>query len=289
LPTQYQVSFQQEGAFPVPRQASYDASRMDFFTDLNRYIRKSKRLERLSVDEILSRPSRLRKYDTVVVANDFMPGRHTPAELDAYADGLREFARRGGNLTLTDAAMEGLPALGAGIDPSAVRSGVFYAGWMDFDDGKGETYARHRLAKGVNKEGTAEGKAEVDGESFDNRHQTYEPVPIGYYVDQSGSGNSDCTQARCDSPNWIVDQAAWEAAGGTTAARTLVRETPEPGSTSHSGTSLGELPIGSGVIRIAGALLPDPTERNYHPYGLASYALTYTGYQVVENLLRYSR
>jgi hypothetical protein len=43
------------------------------------------------------------------------------------------------------------------------------------------------------------------------------------------------------------------------------------------------------VIRIAGALLPDPSEANYHPYGLSSYALTYTGYQLVENLLAYRR
>jgi hypothetical protein len=141
----------------------------------------------------------------------------------------------------------------------------------------------------VNKEGTAEGKGEVDGHSFEHRHQTYEPVPLGYYVDQSGSSNSSCDDARCDSPNWIVDQKAWEAAGGTTAARTLVRETTEPGSQSHVGTSLGELPFGSGAIRIAGAVLPDPTEQNYHPFGLSSYALTYTGYQVIQNLLAYRR
>jgi hypothetical protein len=140
----------------------------------------------------------------------------------------------------------------------------------------------------VNKEGTAEGKDEVDGQRFDNRHQTYEPVPIGYYVGPSASANSECDFDRCDSPNWIVDQEAWEAAGGTTAARTLVRENPEPSSQSHTGTSLGELPFGSGVIRIAGALLPDPNETNYHPYGLSSYALTYTGYQLVENLIAYT-
>ncbi|HVM39263.1 MAG TPA: hypothetical protein VM618_00645, partial [Acidimicrobiia bacterium] len=79
------------------------------------------------------------------------------------------------------------------------------------------------------------------------------------------------------------------AVGGTVAARTLVRETPTPGDTSATGTSLGELPFGDGVIRIAGALLPDPTEQNYHPFGLTSYALTYTGYQVFENLLVWQR
>src|SRR5919106_6349039 len=145
------------------------------------------------------------------------------------------------------------------------------------------------LANGVNMEGTAEGQAEVDGQTFDNRPQPYEPVPLGYYVGPGGSGNANCDSDRCDSPNWIVDQNAWKAVGGTTAGRTLVRESEEPGSQSHTGTSLGELPVGSGVIRIAGALLPDPTESNYHPFGLSSYALTYTGYQLVENLMAYRR
>ena len=90
-------------------------------------------------------------------------------------------------------------------------------------------------------------------------------------------------------PHWIVDQDAWEAAGGTTAARTLVRPEEEAGSPSQTGTSLAELAFGRGRIRIAGALLPAPTERNYHPFGLASYALTYTGYQLFDNLLDYQR
>ncbi len=76
----------------------------------------------------------------------------------------------------------------------------------------------------MNKDGTAEGSATISGQQFDNRHQTYEPVPIGYYVGPGGSGNASCNTDRCDSPKWIVDQRAWEDAGGTTAARTLVRE-----------------------------------------------------------------
>jgi hypothetical protein len=214
---------------------------------------------------------------------------YTAKEFDRYAGRLAQFASGGGNLVLTDAAMAALPYVGGVVPTDAVRDGVFYAGWMDFDDGRGPTYDRHPLAGGVNKEGTAEGRGTVDGQSFDNRHQTYEPVPIGYYVSESASTNAECDADRCDSPNWIVDQAAWESLGGTTAARTLVRESPTPLSPSTTGVSLGELPFGSGRIRIAGAVLPDPTEENYHPFGLASYALTYTGYQVFENLVDYRR
>lgn len=37
------------------------------------------------------------------------------------------------------------------------------------------------------------------------------------------------------------------------------------------------------------ALLPDPSEENHHPYGLASYALTHTRYQLFENLVAWQR
>jgi hypothetical protein len=215
--------------------------------------------------------------------------RYTARQFSRYAGAIAEWAGRGGNVVLTDGAFSALPFLGTGLTADDVATGVFYAGWMDFDDGEGPTYDRHPLAADVNKEGTAEGVDTVDGQGFDNRHQTYEPTPLGYYVSPDGANNSSCDSDFCDSPNWVVSESAWEAAGGTTAARTLVRSTRSPGSASTTGVSLGELEFGAGRIRIAGALLPDPTEENYHPYGLTSYALTYTGYQVFENLLGWVR
>lgn len=51
----------------------------------------------------------------------------------------------------------------------------------------------------------------------------------------------------------------------------------------------GEAVLGEGRVRIAGSLLPDhvhePDELNDHRFGLESYALTYTGYTVFENLV----
>jgi hypothetical protein len=421
-PVRYDISFSRDQAYPVPKQAPYDVSRMDFFTELNEFVPAGSALTPIPVSQVLKKPKALNAYDSVVAANDFMPGfvpasefqpaepagtpqpsesfvfeqgaapvpavgptptyefnvggafdndqmiveaawelpsdydvrverfdsttgtwedqgcecdfvnngesvtvfapepgqwrvrlenfaalpqrvegsirfvalgspgsggesRYSAREFDRYAGRLAQYAAGGGNLVLTDGAMAALPYLGGVIPSGAVQDGVFYAGWMDFDDGQGPTYDRHPLAVGVNKEGTAEGNGSVDGQSFNNRHQTYEPVPLGYYVGPGGSANDDCSTDRCDSPNWIVDQEAWEQAGGTTAARTLVREDTEAGSDSTTGVSLGELPFGGGTVRIAGALLPDPNEENYHPFGLKSYALTYTGYQVFENLV----
>jgi hypothetical protein len=131
LPTRYRVSFSQGKAHPTPEQAAYSVSRMDFFKDLNRYVpKKRQRLTALRVDDILRSPRVLRGYDTVFVANQFMPGfkpdgsgRYSNAQFAAYAARLADFARRGGNLTLTDAALSALPALGTGVQADQIRRG----------------------------------------------------------------------------------------------------------------------------------------------------------------------
>jgi hypothetical protein len=79
-------------------------------------------------------------------------------------------------------------------------------------------------------------------------------------------------------PNWTVSQAAWEAGGGLTA-----------GTNGTGRTAYGEKPLGDVVVRFLGALLPQPTEAYYHPYGLQDYAVTYTGYTLLENMLRWQR
>lgn len=92
--------------------------------------------------------------------------------------------------------------------------------------------------------------------------QTYDVIPIGM---PDGGG---------EAPNWRVATAAWEAAGGTTTG------------TTGGETSYGEVPVGSGTIRFLGALLPQPTEDFFHPYGLQNYAVTYTGYTLLQNMLK---
>lgn len=92
--------------------------------------------------------------------------------------------------------------------------------------------------------------------------QTYDTVPIGYQFGQ------------VTAPNWTVAQEAWEAGGGVTA-----------GTNGEGRTVYGEKKLGKGTVRFLGALLPQPTEEHYHPYGLQSYAVTYTGYTLLQNML----
>jgi hypothetical protein len=92
--------------------------------------------------------------------------------------------------------------------------------------------------------------------------QTYDTVPTGYSFGEDSA------------PNFKVDQAEWESRGGTT-----------QGTNGAGRTIYGEMPIGKGRVRFLGALLPDPTEAFFHPYGLQNYAVTYTGYTLLQNML----
>jgi hypothetical protein len=191
------------------------------------------------------------------------PNTRTDAQVQAWGSKLRSFVEGGGNLVLTDGALRNLAHMGV-VPRSAISTFSVYAGYIGFTrDGSTDTYD-DPLAANVNQPGAAEG----DG----HRHQTYEPVPIGYAIQNEDGGDAST------SPVWAVDQTAWENAGG----RTVGTTTPDQ-------VTLGELRLGKGSIRVIGALLPMPTEQYYHPFGLANYALTYTGYQVLQNTLQWTR
>jgi hypothetical protein len=192
------------------------------------------------------------------------PSTRTTAELDAWGEKLRAFAQNGGNLVLTDGAVANLAHMGV-VGRGFVNSFSVYAGYIGFTrDGSTDTYA-DPLAKDVNQPGAAEGPG--------FRHQTYEPVPIGYAIQPP-----DADAQLSSSPVWAVDQIEWERLGGRTA-----------GTTSADQVTLGELALGKGVVRVVGALVPMPTEQYYHPFGLANYAVTYSGYQVLQNALQWQR
>ena len=285
----FRVTFFEGPSVSVPDQAAYDVANTDFFADLNTYVPPDARIEPVQPPAVLASASALAPFDTVVLADDPAPG--VPADhRQLWFERLRAFVEDGGNLVLTDGALPALEPMGL-LPAGTVRRGVFFAGWIDFADAEGATYARHPLASGVAKEGAAEGRATLDDADYLHRHQTYEPAPLGYYVSAAGPSNAGCSAGgdRCDAPNWVVDDAAWADAGGSVAGRTFARAEEVAGSPGFAGVSLGELPVGRGRVRIAGALLPAPTEKNYHPFGLAAYAVTYTGYQLVENLFDHQR
>jgi hypothetical protein len=95
-----------------------------------------------------------------------------------------------------------------------------------------------------------------------NARQLAEFTLIGYPIGNTAS------------PMSVVDQAAWTTAGGAVV-----------GTTGANRVSVGELPLGSGKVRILGGGLGTPSEEFDHRYGLKDYALTYTGLFLLENSL----
>ncbi len=144
---------------------------------------------------------------------------------------------------------------------------------MTFDrsDADGDETLSDPLAKDIDQQGARFNSGE--------RRQTFEPTPLGFSIQNAESG-ADESHAR----QYDVDRAAWEAAGGRTAA-TSADSAERDAVPVYTRTTLGELPLGSGEIRIAGALLPQPSEEFDHPLGLEPFATTYTGYILVCNLL----
>lgn len=221
---------------PGVTQEPYSVTRMKFFSDLNDH--SSAPVRRLRAEALNGEV--LDTIESLVIANGPLPD-----DPGFYAT-LRSFVEGGGNLVLTDAAMQALGEMGV-VSEDKIRMHKAYVGYVDFLN---RTDELNQNLRGV-------------------ASQTFDTVPIGYRFG-SASQNS--------APNWTVEQAAWEAAGGRTAA------------TNGSGrAAYGELPLGKGKIRILGALLPDPTEEFDHRYGLQNYAVTYTGYTLLENMLRYER
>ena len=252
------IDFTREKAWPDPGQIGYRATNMEFWRQLKRFA--SPGIERLR-PRALAKNSWMRRFDTIVVTDEVYA---------AHTDKLKEWvARFDGNLVLTDRATKMLETMGF-VD-GGVDSQKFYAGYINFATNDKEVTYKDPLARNINQPGAAEGQA---GDEI-HRRQTYEPVPLGMAI-QKPDGSDDF-----NAPVWFVRDASWSKAEGRQ------RAVGTTGSTDN--VSFGEIRYGGGRVRFIGALLPMPTDEFDHPYGLADYALTYSGYQLLENALTWKR
>ena len=214
-------------------QKPYASTSMQYYRDLAKYTKAP--LEPISAAEVADGAT-LTDLDTVVVTN-----RH--GQSAAFWKSLEDFARDGGNVVLTDAALKGLVDLGI-VDAGTVGQVKQEAGKIDEPD------RDHPLLRNV---------TGIVG-------QTYFEVPLGYPFPH---GDID-DQA----PAWRVNTAAWEAAGGTTAA-----------TIGEGDTALGTVQLGDGKVSIFGAILPDASQKFPHTQGLADYAVTYAGNAILVNAM----
>ena len=285
--TRLEIDFNPVEAEGGPGQAAIDASSMDFFTDLNKYIPGTENdAQPITVREVIDNPAALAAFDSIVVVNDPLPESANPAgdplgltaaDRQAYFANLKAFTQGGGNLVLTDRALMALESMGivspgsvgAGIQAEAPRYNFAVSGRSNLCNPAQPT--TDPLAKNVCLPGTAGG----------NSRQAVEPTPIGYTPD---TGDDAAEEVRITHYN--VSRPDWESGCGKA-------NEVECTSALLGQTALGERHVGAGRVRIAGAMFPDP---NYAPggprdmrYGVASYALTFSAWQIFLNLVDYQR
>lgn len=284
-PVRVTVDFNKTTAEMSPGQAPIDASSMDFFDDLNRYIPDpAKHIRPVTVEDVIHHPEVLDSLDSLFVVNNALPAYAdakgtslglTADEKATYYANLKRFAQDGGNLILTDKALRGLVDLGlvpSGAVASNQPSGAGAVPRYEFSIGgtRGNLCTPAQtdpLLKDVCLPGMAGGTA----------RQGIEPTPLGYTPDTGDDNAADNKITQ-----YYVTRTAWESGCAACTAGLL-----------NNQTGLGRRPVGSGVVSIAGALLPDP---NYNPgpardmrFGVASYALSPAGWQIALNLLNWQR
>ena len=233
-------------------QVPYDVSRLDYFPEL----RKAFGADVAPVAaEAVAGGTDLSGYDTLVVTDMELP-RGSTADKAAYVAALDRFATNGGQVLLTDRALGLLPELGV-VGEDSLTVNRTDAGHVDFLAPLGD----HPYEAGL----------------VGKPSQTFYEVMLGY-------------PSRVSTPNYGIERTAWETAGGITVATV-----GEQGGDSPN-TALGTLPRGKGQITVFGAILPQAIEslviegertETPHPFGLASYAVTITGGQVLDNVLAY--
>jgi hypothetical protein len=235
-----------EGEEQVP----YDVSRLDYFDALREAFGAD--ITAVRADDLAT--ADLSGYDSLVVTDlaDVPPG-STVSKAD-YVAALDRFAQAGGQLVLTDRALGLLDDLGV-VGADALTLDRTDAGHVDFVAPLGD----HPYEQGL----------------VGKPSQTWYEVMLGY-------------PSRNRAPNYGVERGAWESAGGTTVATVGPQDGDSPN------TALGHLDRGAGRITVFGSILPQAIEQlvledgteieTPHPHGLASFAVTITGGQVLDNV-----
>ena len=215
------------------------------------------------------------------------PSTYTVEQKDAWMAKLREWVEGGGNLVLTDGALRAVAEL-TGVPGAAINERVVYVGQTAFqvcdsfdDDGACATdeASGDPLTKETLDDPLAKNVAQL-GARFNTgmRRQTFEPTPLGFAIQSEDGG--DASFAR----QFDIKQPAWEAAGGRAVGGSANSGARDAEAVPQR-TTLGEIGLGEGKIRILGALLPQPSNEYDHPLGIEPYSVTYTGYILFCNLV----
>ncbi|WP_255171214.1 M14 family zinc carboxypeptidase [Natrononativus amylolyticus] len=234
-------------------QREYEVNPMQFFDDLEPFLESGGidglRVHDVRIGRLLRGRSGQRHYDKLVVSH--AEGLDDPR----YISAIEEFVAAGGDLVLTDAGVAILGALEVG-QAAAITDDDIEEIEMQFAALQEKAH-EHPLLAGIRP----------------IQQEVWKVSQLGYTTG-------------VDQPATIVDEDAFEAAGGTIAGTFAGGSTWQPGS---SGVGVGTLTAGDAEINVIGSVLPPANQSELHPFGMADYATSFMGHTLVCNALGFEQ
>jgi hypothetical protein len=250
------------------KQMPYDVSQTDIFTELQREHLVSRPMLRVTPAHLAAD---LRRLDTLVIADQLVP----PA---THAQ-LARWVRGGGNLVLTDRALQLMSKVGLGNQSGQPKATLKwgYLGYADLDHSDPLTTGLPSTAR-----------------------ELYDPVGLGYPLNMLRDAYWSCsgTQSTCSSgtqnsaPIWTVPTAAINAFQSARVIGTVDPPATRQSVNEGTGTALSDIgivPLGRGRIDYFGGLLPRPTEAYPHFFGLFGNTVTYIGQTMLLRAMTWQR
>jgi hypothetical protein len=248
-------------------QTPYDVSQTDIFRDLYRQHLVTDPIERVTPAHL---HEALKGLDTLVIADQTVPQASYPL--------LSRWVRGGGNLVVTDRALQLMAKIGLGDQSGQPKASLKwgYLGYADLDH-------TDPLTKGL--PSTA--------------RETYDPVGLGYPLNMKrdaywscDSGSSCPSGTQNSAPIWTVPTSAIKDIKGSRVIGTV--DPPATRQSINEGTGsalsdIGIVPLGQGRIAYFGGLLPRPTEDYPHFFGLFGNTVTYIGQTMLLRAMTWQR
>ena len=249
-------------------QLPYNVSQTDIFPEMVRQHLVTRPIVRVTPAHLKRALGRL---DTLVIADQNMPTASYPL--------LAKWVRGGGNLVVTDRALQLMAKIGLGNQSGQPKAALKwgYLGYADLDHSDPLTKDLPSTAR-----------------------ELYDPVGLGYPLNMSRDAYWSCSgsQSTCPSgtqnsaPIWTVPTAAIKAISGARVIGTVdppaTRQSVNEG-TSTALSNIGIVPLGRGRVDYFGGLLPRPTEAYPHFFGLFGNTVTYIGQTMLLRAMTWQR
>jgi hypothetical protein len=197
-------------------------------------------------------------YDNLVVIHDDTPDTDT----SGYLTALETFVEDGGNLVLTDTGLHLLGDLDTAL-----------TGRIEADDvATIDPFYVANLGQKVPDQPLLEDTREI-------QQMLWKIAPLGYSIPSEGADDGEA-------PMTLVDQAAFEDAGGRVAGTTNGSVAAGTlASPAADGTVRELVRSDQGSVQVISSLLPPAKQTNLHPFGMLDYAVSFLGHTMLVNAL----